>query len=99
MSQKKPIEANGFRKKTIEIDQHSSSCVFWSLCQRLKEVNQELSILRIANVRNLTNSERWQLPINLKKMSREELQEQIDPWRTLISEIEDLAKTFDPSTF
>lgn len=83
------------QSKLVEISYHSLPVVQHALVQRLKEVEAELQLLRIARERDLTRIERWQLPSNLQKLTQEELAEQIDPWITLRDTIADLIKEFE----
>ena len=82
------------RKKTIEIHEHNASVIRCALSQRLKTVTQELRILQISKERDLTEIEQFQLPPNIARFSREELQEQIDPWVSLKMTLETLIRDF-----
>jgi hypothetical protein len=64
-------------------------CIFrCSLAKQIKAIKQELDILLITRDRDLTMPERWQLPASLSAMSRENLCEQIDAWKSLYSTYE-----------
>lgn len=79
----------------IEIDDHDVPVVKCALAKRLKHVTAEFNILLHTRNRELSQEEKWQLPSNLQMLSREELQEQIDPWRTLQDTIVYLIGKFD----
>ena len=78
----------------VGLSLHDAPVVIHALCKRLKEVSQELAILRLTKDRDLTREERWQLPANLQQFSREELQEQIDPWISLEDTTFDLIQRY-----
>lgn len=71
-----------WRKQVVILtwDHSDADLVLYALCRRLRDVEKDLALLRIANERELTRSERAMLPSQLFRFSREELQEQINPW-------------------
>lgn len=71
------------KMKKVEIDEHDVSVITHALAKRLKDVTAEFNILLHTRNRELSQEEKWQLPANLQMLSRDELQEQINPWRTL----------------
>lgn len=81
-------------KKKIDICYQDAQVVLYSLAQRLKAVNAEISILKLTRDRDLTREERWQLPAHLQQLTQKELEEQIDAWITLQMAIEGLIKDF-----
>jgi hypothetical protein len=83
-----------FKIKKIRIDEHDAPVVAYALVKQMQRTKSELEALRIAQGRDLTKEERWLLPANLQYLPREELQEQIDPWISLIQAQEWLIKTF-----
>jgi hypothetical protein len=84
--------------KLIEVSRHNLPVVQHALVQRLKAVSAELNLLARTETRDLTQTERWQLPANLQKLPREELQEQIHPWISLKDTIEGLIADFEEDT-
>jgi hypothetical protein len=70
-------------KITPELDLDSARLVRIALAEKLGETLRILSILRIANERELTETERFMLHGNLRYLHRSELIEQIDPWVSL----------------
>jgi hypothetical protein len=80
--------------KLIEVCEYNLLVVQHALVQRLKCVRAELEILRLSRERELTRIERWELPVNLQGMTREELMEQVDPWITLVDTLEGLIEDF-----
>lgn len=58
-----------------------------ALAQRLKQVRAELAILEITRKRKLLKFERSMLPAQLYHCTEAELEEQVNPWRTLESAI------------
>ena len=79
---------------TVEIDAHSAMLVEYALARRLIQVSHELEILKRTRIRELMPIERWELPSNLQRMTREQLQEQIDPWITLEDSLNHWMKQF-----
>ena len=67
----------------LEVDSHDLWSFRHALGRGLKETIGELTILRKTKDRDLTVSERACLPVGLRQLSREDLQEQIDPWISL----------------
>jgi hypothetical protein len=79
----------------FEIEDYYVPCVQHALAQRLKVTRAELSILEISLERTLTQTERWQLPSNLQHFTEEELQEQVESWRSLVDNLEWLIDVFE----
>jgi len=74
--------------RNIKLNEHSLPVLRYALAQRSKTVAAELAVLCLTKQRDLTETERWQLPANLQQLSQEQLQEQIFPWSTLLEVIE-----------
>lgn len=86
--------------RSIDVDWHDARTIEYALIQRLKEVEREVSILRVAFDAN-SNSEsdlsrtlRLQLPVNLQKLTLSELAEQYNPWLSLRDRILSLIDEF-----
>lgn len=73
-----------FNKITIETTLYHLAPVAYAVSQQIKKVSAEVEILKISRKRDLTRMERWQLPANLQQMTQKELQEEIDPWISLL---------------
>lgn len=64
--------------------------VLYALEVQLRRAKTELNLLRVANSRELNESEKAKLPDTLKDNSREDLIEQIDPWISLVDNYQSL---------
>jgi hypothetical protein len=72
----------------LHLDNEDAHVVLYALCRRLREVEADLSILRISRERDLTIVEKAMLPPQLTEVLDNErlghkLREQIDPWISL----------------
>lgn len=86
----------------FQLSEMDAMLVRGALADRVKEVRSELEILRVTKERDLTEWERSLLPHTLRfkderddkhrliTTTREELQEQIDPWITYVDHFESL---------
>jgi hypothetical protein len=82
----------------VEIDAHDAHFICYSLAQGLKKEKQELQILQETKTRDLTTVEKHMLPGSLCRYTRSELQEQIDPWITLVDHYQDLIEKINKAT-
>ena len=64
----------------LKLDKDDAHFIWHQLADGFARVKQELEILRITKERELTKVEKSMLPATLFRYSREQLQEQIDPW-------------------
>ena len=83
-----------FRTKTVSISEYHIAPVQSALVRYLAETQNVHHILRICQQRELTRTERYQLPGHMQKMTREELAEQVDSWGSLRISIEDWLERF-----
>ena len=79
----------------VQWDEFDGRMLLYAVVQQLKRVRQETEILKIAADRELTMTERMMLPATLRRDSRQELVEQIDPWVGDVLHLESLAKTLE----
>jgi len=82
------------RHKVVRVHWHDEPIIVHALVQRLQEVENELVILRLTHERELTREERWKLPPNLSRDSREDLRDQVDSWISLKDTLEGLIEDF-----
>lgn len=80
---------------TIETSTYEIIPLHYAVAQQIKRVSAELEILKLTRERDLTRTERWQLPGNLQLLSREELIEQIDPWVSMLMDCQYWAQRFE----
>ncbi len=80
----------------LKLDKDDVHFIWYHLVQGLKKVQQELDLLQIANERELTAVEKAMLPFQLMKLTREEMQEQINPWITYRDHFEHLMDLLKP---
>ena len=69
------------------------------ILKRLAVAEHELSVIRISKEQELTRVEQKMLPDTLRKATREDLLEQIDPWISLADQLEFWIDQFDPDKF
>tara|TARA_Y100000034_G_C6892579_1_gene410913 strand:- start:193 stop:519 length:327 start_codon:yes stop_codon:yes gene_type:complete len=98
----KTPKLRGFREKQITINEYDACVIRGCLMTRLKEVRADIELFRIAKSRDLTREERYALPYTMREgglfsLSREEIEEQINPWISLQMVLEEALKdyTFD----
>mgnify|MGYP001616055083 CR=1 FL=1 len=78
------------RIKTISFDKNTASVVQYALEARLETISNQLDIISVTRDRDLSPQERWFIPENIQLMSRNELREQIESWKSLKSLVESL---------
>jgi hypothetical protein len=70
--------------RTLNLDEmHETPLIRQALAEKLKAVLTEQMILGVTRKRPLHKFELAMLPLSLRGLSQEELQEQINPWSTL----------------
>ena len=85
----------GHRHKLLVVDEYFSPLIRGALKDRLTRVKVEVEWLKLCNLRDLTADERTTyLPENLRAMTQEELQEQINPWISLQMAYESLIEDY-----
>lgn len=82
--------------KLVEVDSRDASLICHALAQRLKEAKNTLDLLKIAKDRELNRLEKSMLPGQFIHATRETLIENIDPWISLIDDINYLLDDFNP---
>lgn len=85
--------------KLIQLDDLDANLIHRLLCEKLQEAKNTLDILMKTKNRDITYTERCMLPPTLCKLSQEELQEEINPWISLVHRIEDLINQYTPKDF
>lgn len=72
----------------LRMSSHDAFMFSHALAMRIKCVAREYELLRITRDRDLTRTERAQLPANISQSSREQLKEQIDSYHSLLMSYE-----------
>lgn len=72
------------KTKTITIDERDSSLLRYAVAQQRKDAVFTLELLKLTKERDLTKTERLQLPSTLRFESHEDLRDQINPWVSLV---------------
>ena len=70
--------------KTVEFTEHDSGPILHALKKQLGVAKTDLNHMKMSLERELTHFERNQMSEALRGMSREELEEQINPWISLV---------------
>lgn len=85
-----------FESVAIPVDAHDACVIHGALIDGLAEAQLHLSVIKISKDRELTPVEQRMLPWTMSDASREEVQEQIDPWCSLVSTYQHLIDIYDP---
>ena len=81
--------------RSLSFDHRDACLMLGALRDSLAKEHGTLAMLLLTRERDLERFERFMLPHNLRQLSREDLQEQIDAWISLCDQIKWLIKEFE----
>jgi len=80
---------------TVNLDADDARLIRLLLAAKIAETQATIRLLRCTSERDLTELERFMLPATLRSLTREELEEQLNPWYTLEMKYQELYGDFE----
>lgn len=84
------------KTKAVVVDDMDAALILAGLREGLRQAQDDLALLRLAETRDLTAAERAELPTALQGLPRAALSAEVDGWHSYAMHYAYLIEEFDP---